>query len=109
MEMRIDILLLALGAGLVTLIPRILPLIVLSKIKLPAWVLTWLSFIPITVMTALLAESLFMKNHQLSLLGNPLQLIAIIPSILVAIIFRSLLGSVVVGVLCMMLLRYWFG
>ncbi|CAN5411623.1 AzlD domain-containing protein [soil metagenome] len=109
MQVRLDILFIILGAGLVTLIPRVLPLMILSKIHLPDWFLSWLSFIPITIMTALLAAELFTQNHHLTLAGNSLELIAIVPSIVVAILFRSLLGTVIAGVLCMALLRYFLG
>lgn len=108
MEIRLHILLIILGTGLVTLIPRVLPLLLLRNINLPDTFLTWLRFVPITVMTALLAQELFMKNNQLAFLSHPLELIAIIPTILVAIIFRSLLVTVVVGVISMALLRYFF-
>lgn len=109
MEIHLDVLLIILGTGLVTLIPRVLPLVLLSKINLPGWFLTWLRFIPVTVMTALLTEELFVKNHHISLLGRPFELIAIIPSFLAAIFFRSLLGTVVVGVVSVALLRTFFG
>jgi len=35
MEMRLDVLLLLLAAGAVTLVPRILPLLVFSKLQIP--------------------------------------------------------------------------
>ncbi len=108
MEIRLDILLIIIGTGLVTLIPRILPLMLLSRIHLPDAFLTWLRFIPITVMTALLAQELFMKNNQLTFTGHPIELIAIIPTILIAIIFRSLLVTVIGGVICVALLRYLY-
>lgn len=37
MEMRLDVLLLLLAAGAVTLVPRILPLLVFSKLQIPEW------------------------------------------------------------------------
>ncbi|OTQ82041.1 branched-chain amino acid ABC transporter, partial [Bacillus subtilis subsp. subtilis] len=39
MELRLDILLIVLGTGIVTLLPRVIPLLFLSKIELPKWFL----------------------------------------------------------------------
>lgn len=108
MEVRLSIFLIILGAGIVTIIPRVLPLMLLSKIHLPDAFLTWLRFIPITVMTALLMQELFTKNNHLLFSGNLMELMAIIPAILTAIIFRSLLGTVLIGVVCVALLRTLF-
>lgn len=100
MEVRLDVLLLLIGAGVVTLIPRLLPLIVFSKIQIPDWGLKWLSYIPIAILAALLAEVLFMnKAMQLD------YLLAAIPTFLVAIYTRSLLGTVLTGVIVIILLR----
>ncbi|HEY3315216.1 MAG TPA: AzlD domain-containing protein, partial [Bacillota bacterium] len=43
------------GMALVTYLPRMLPLVVLSRFKLPPAVLRWLSFVPVAVLSALLA------------------------------------------------------
>jgi branched-subunit amino acid transport protein len=108
MEVRWDILLIILGTGIVTFVPRVLPLIFLSRIELPKWFLTWLSFVPVTVMTALLAQDILFDNEQLSLMANKFELLAIIPAFLVALLFRSLLGAVLVGMICISLLRWAF-
>ena len=60
MEMRLDVLLLLLAAGAVTIVPRILPLLVFSKLQIPDWGLKWLNYIPIAILAALLAQVLFM-------------------------------------------------
>ncbi|HEK9102504.1 AzlD domain-containing protein [Bacillus pfraonensis] len=100
MEVRLDVLLLLIGAGVVTLIPRLLPLIVFSKIQIPDWGLKWLSYIPIAILAALLAEVLFMnKAMQWD------YLLAAIPTFFVAIYTRSLLGTVLTGVIVIILLR----
>ena len=50
--MRLDVLLLLLAAGAVTLVPRILPLLVFSKLQIPEWGLKWLNYIPIAILAA---------------------------------------------------------
>lgn len=105
MEIRIDTLLLLLGAGLVTFIPRVLPLMILSRLALPEWAMRWLSFVPISVMAALVAQELLLHEGKLSLQDNSIPLIAALPTIAAALWKRSLLITVLVGVISVMLLR----
>ncbi|MFY9174649.1 MAG: AzlD domain-containing protein [Peptococcia bacterium] len=53
------ILLIILGMMAVTALPRILPLLILSKITIPPLILRWLRFIPVAVLSALLAPEIF--------------------------------------------------
>lgn len=108
MEIRWEILLIIMGASIVTLIPRVVPLMVLSRMQLPDWGMRWLSYVPVSVMAALVGQELLMTNGELSsLLGN-LELWAALPTFAVAIFTRSLLGTVVVGIFSIMLLRHFF-
>lgn len=100
MEVNLNVVLLIVGVAIVTLIPRVLPFLVLSKVNMPEWGMKWLSYIPISIMAALLTQSLFMHE---SLQVD--YLIAAIPTFLVAIYTRSLLGAVVTGVVVIILLR----
>jgi branched-subunit amino acid transport protein len=94
------------GTALVTLIPRIVPLVVLSRIKLPALVERWLGYVPIAVLAALLAQAVAMPEGHLDLtLANP-ALLAALPVLIIAVITRSLIGTVAGGVLLMALLRW---
>ncbi|YAR63802.1 AzlD domain-containing protein [Bacillus cytotoxicus] len=100
MEIRLDVLFLLIGAGLVTFIPRVLPLIVFQKFQIPDWVLKWLQYIPIAILVALLAQVLLMNETM-----QWDYMIAAIPTFLVAIYTRSLLGTVLTGVIVIILLR----
>ena len=82
------------SSGAVTLVPRILPLLVFSKLQIPDWGLKWLNYIPIAILAALLAQVLFMHDTM-----QWDYLIAAIPTFLVAIYTRSLLGTVLTGVI----------
>ena len=103
MEVRLDVLLLLLAAGAVTLVPRILPLLVFSKLQIPDWGLKWLNYIPIAILAALLAQVLFMHET-----CSGITIIAAIPTFFVAIYTRSLLGTVLTGVIVIILLRLFF-
>jgi branched-subunit amino acid transport protein len=108
MEVRWTILLIIVGSAIVTFIPRVLPLMVLSRMQLPEWAIRWLKHVPVAVMAALLAQELLLSNGKFSLFANNLKLLAALPVFAVAIITRSLLGTVLVGLISMMVLRFIF-
>lgn len=108
MEVRGTILLIILGTAIVTFIPRVLPLMVLSRMQLPQGVIQWLKHVPVAVMAALVAQELFLSDDKFSLLPNKLELLAFLPTLAVAIYTRSLLGTVLVGLISMMGLRFFF-
>ena len=58
MEIRTEFLALVLACAAVTAIPRVLPLVALSRVQLPAWLLEWLRYVPIAVLSAALAPAL---------------------------------------------------
>jgi len=86
-----------LGMGLVTYLPRLLPVWVLSSKKLPAVVVDWLRYVPPAVLAALLFPTLLLKETSLELSIDNLFLVAAIPTFLVAWKTRSLFASVVTG------------
>ncbi len=102
------ILIIIMGCALVTFIPRVLPLMLLSQMELPKWVIRWLKNVPVAVMAALLAQDLLLSENEISISANILKLLAAIPAFAIAIFTKSLLGTVVVGVIFMMLLRFIF-
>jgi len=106
MDIRLNILIIIMGSALVTLIPRVLPLVVLSRFQLPNGLIRWLQHIPVAVIAALIAQELFITEGHFAF--NQLEWLAALPTFAVAIITRSLLGTVIVGLVCMMLLRWLF-
>jgi branched-subunit amino acid transport protein len=108
MEIRWDILIIILGSAMVTFIPRVLPLVLLSRMNIPNGLIRWLQHIPIAVMAALIAQELFISEDHLALYDTRLEWLTALPTFAVAIFTRSLLGTVVVGLICMMVLRWAF-
>lgn len=108
MQVRPYILFVILGCALVTFIPRVLPLVFLSKVKLPEWGEKWLNQIPVAVMSALLAQGLLITNNKVSIFDNIIKLLAALPAFIIAIKTKNLLVTVVVGIFSMMLLRLIF-
>lgn len=95
-------LLLFAGMGLVTYLPRALPLIYLAHRELPQWLIDWLRLIPVAILSALIAPSLFMDEATRDLVFVKTELIVAIPTLLFALKTRSLGGTVLVG-----MLLYW--
>jgi branched-subunit amino acid transport protein len=92
-----DYLVLVAGMGLVTYLPRALPLVYLAHRELPQWFVDWLSLIPVAILSALLAPILFADPETRSLSIGKLELIVAIPTLLFAIKTRSLGGTVLAG------------
>ncbi|QJC50734.1 AzlD domain-containing protein [Paenibacillus albicereus] len=104
MSVSDKLLLAALGGMLVTLLPRILPFLLVRGLRLPEPVRKWLSFIPLCLLGALVMESLLMHEGGRTALDLP-ALLALLPALLVAAWTRSLLLTVAVGIAAMALLR----
>ncbi|MDF9761330.1 branched-subunit amino acid transport protein [Peribacillus simplex] len=108
MEISGYILAVIIGTSIVTFIPRVVPLMLLSKMQIPEWGIDWLKHVPVAVMAALLAQELLLSEQVFSIKDNALNLSAALPAFLVAIFTRSLLGTVMIGVLSLMILRFFF-
>ncbi|CAM3443929.1 AzlD domain-containing protein [Paenibacillus lupini] len=108
MEIRWGIFAIIIGASLVTFIPRVLPLMVLSRLQKPDLAMRWLSYIPVAVMAALLGNELLMTDGEITPLKDNIELFAALPTFLIAIFTRSLLGTILVGVVTVMILRFLF-
>ncbi len=93
------------GTSLVTWIPRVLPLLALSRLQLPDLGIRWLRHIPVAVMAALLAQELLLNEGRFNLTDNALELLAAIPAICIAVWTRSLFGTVIAGIVSLALLR----
>lgn len=105
MEVRWDVLLIILGAALVTFLPRVVPLMILSRFELPEWGMRWLNYVPISVMAALIGQEIFMNDGKISSLFDNVELYAAIPTFWIAIKTRSLLGTVLAGIISIMLIQ----
>lgn len=102
------ILLTLIGMALVTMVPRVLPLLLLSTRKLPVWLRTWLEYIPVAVLAAMLLPSLVSMDGAINLSFDNLFLWVSIPCFVVAWRTRSLLGTVGTGLVLVITAR-WLG
>ena len=85
------------GMVFVTYLPRFLPLILLSQKNLPSGIVRWLGYIPVAVLSALLAPGILLKDGELFLSTKNISLLAFFPTIFIAVktknIFLTVLGG----------------
>ena len=92
-----DYLYILLGMGLVTYVPRWLPLVFLSRLQLPEWFEQWLDLIPAAILSALILPILITTGEPRHLdLMRP-ELFVALPTFLFAVKTRSLAGTDIVG------------
>ena len=88
-----------LGCALVTWVPRVLPFVLTKALTLPPTFQKFLSYLPMTILTALLFQSLlnFQTGH-FPTLRFP-EIFACIPALIVGIRTNDLMKIVLTGVL----------
>lgn len=93
------------GCAVVTWVPRVLPFILTKAITLPPTFEKFLSYLPMTILTALLLQSLlnFQTGH-FPTVRFP-EIFACIPALIVGIRTNDLMKIVLTGVLGIALLR----
>ncbi|SOC35034.1 AzlD domain-containing protein [Ureibacillus acetophenoni] len=107
MTTTLGMFLIILGCAIVTWLPRVIPFMLVRSVQLPDVVLRWLTYIPVCILSALVIQSLLNTEGNF-VTFEWLNLIAFIPSVLVAIWTKSLSQTVIAGVLTMAVLRYFF-
>jgi branched-subunit amino acid transport protein len=93
-----------LGMAVLNFAVRFLPMAVVSRLQLPDPVMRWLSFIPISVMGALVAGQVLRPNDQWV---NPFTGASLYAAILTALVFkwtRSFLGASLAGMVSYVIL-----
>jgi branched-subunit amino acid transport protein len=91
------VVLIILAMGLVTYVPRWLPLFVLTKYALPRWFKEWLTLIPASVLSALLLPALVTGGETRHIDIMRPELWVAVPTFVFALVTKSLGGTVVVG------------
>lgn len=102
-----SMLLLIILCALVTWIPRVIPFIIVKRTPLPQVVMTFLSYIPICILSALVFESIFEKGTTFATI-NIENACVLLPTVIIAIWTKSLSITVLSGVAIMALVRTLF-
>ncbi|WP_334328303.1 AzlD domain-containing protein [Companilactobacillus sp. HBUAS59699] len=100
-----NILLILIGSALVTWIPRITPFILGKMVKFPPIITRFLQYLPLSILCALLLETVF--NAKAGTLAVPKWdvVIALAPTVITAVWLKDLMKTVVVGIIAMALVR----
>lgn len=105
MQISIYSLLVILGCGLVTWLPRVIPFLLVRKVHIPQIITDFLSYIPLCILTALLVQSLTLYQKDTWPIMHTEYILAAIPTIISAIVTRNLVWVVIVGMAAMALIR----
>lgn len=100
--MASDYFMLVLGMGIVTYIPRLIPILFLSQRELPQWMLEWLDYIPAAILSALIFPAILTSGETRIFDVTRPELLVAIPTFIVAAKTRSLAGTVIFG-----MFLYW--
>lgn len=97
------------GMAVVTYLPRLIPLLALSGKELPASVVSWLRHVPPAVLAAMLLPAILIHQGDLSAGLDNLFFWAAIPTFAAAILSKSLFIPVMIGMLVVILGRFFGG
>lgn len=96
MEVRLQVILLIIACLAVTIIPRVAPLLLARRLRLPPLLYAWLRFVPAAVISALFFKEILIADGALSPTGAPF--IAGLIALAAAFIGRNIAATIVIGV-----------
>lgn len=90
---------------MVNYLPRVVPMVILSRLKIPDPVIQWLELVPAAVLAAIVVPSLLMPENQLNITLHNKYLLASIPTIVAAKLTSSLVWTLLLGMVTMAILQ----
>jgi branched-subunit amino acid transport protein len=100
---------LVLGMAITNTVIRLVPIAAISRLELPPVVHRWLSYVPVSVMAAIVATQVLRPGGHWMLTPDNPYLIASVPTAVVFHVTRSFLGAIAAGMLTFLALRYLLG
>ena len=97
--MHYKYILMIIGMALVTYIPRMLPVTLLSKVKIPDLLVRILKFVGPAILASLLAPALFITEGAIDISLSNSYLLAAIPTFFTAYFSKSIFTTVFLGML----------
>ncbi|HWI54178.1 MAG TPA: AzlD domain-containing protein [Desulfobacteria bacterium] len=107
MQIETKIYLLILGLWIVNYLPRMFPMLVLSRLNIPEPIIQWLGFIPAAVLSAITVQSILMPDNHLFISLQNDSILSAVPTFATAIKTRSLVWTLIAGMLSMALIQLW--
>jgi branched-subunit amino acid transport protein len=93
------------GMMLVTVLSRVPPIILVSRVKPGPRVRRWLRQVPPAVMAAIVGPSLFVRDGRVDLSGHNIELWVGLGTLLVALVSKNFFATIVIGVAVMVVLK----
>jgi branched-subunit amino acid transport protein len=93
------------GMMLVTFIPRYLPLAFVNHFNLSPFFIHALSYIPVAVLSAIVAQNIFYIDNMLTVSLDNNRLLVAVFAIFIALITKSLWWTVIVGLIVFVFLE----
>lgn len=107
--MRSEIIITLVGMGIVTYLTRALFIVAMKGDRLPPFVIRWLSFVPVAVLTAVICPMIAAPQKHLDLTyGNPYLLAGIVAAA-IALATKNLIITVIGGMGDILLLKFLMG
>ncbi len=96
-----------LGMSIGVILPRMLPITLLAKRKMPEKIQIWLSYVPVAILASLVAPEIFMQGEKFFFSFDNLFLLAFLPTLLVAYFSKNMFLTLSSGMIFVALLRYF--
>lgn len=90
---------LILSMALVTYLPRYLPMALAGRWVLPHWLASALDFVPIAVLTAIIAQATLYRDNELLLSMSNHHALAALAAFIAAVFSRHLFLTIMVGLI----------
>lgn len=91
------------GMAVVTYLPRLIPLIALSNMKMPKLIEKWLNYIPVSVFSALIFPAILIQNGKLSLSLSNSQIWASLICLIIILKSKNLALTVLTGIMVILI------
>lgn len=91
--------------ALVTYVPRYLPFALAGKMRLPATLEQALDFVPIAVLTAIIAQSALVRDGDVYLSLSNSHASAALAAFVAALLWQRLFVTIAVGLICFAMIR----
>ncbi|MDT3995283.1 AzlD domain-containing protein [Mammaliicoccus fleurettii] len=108
MSISMYLMLIILGCFILTWVIRVSPFAFLSKVEFPKSVIKWLQYVPVCLFTALIVEGMLNQEGHSGFIFNYESIFVAIPTLMIALISRSLTISVIAGMFIMAIVRLVF-
>ncbi len=101
--------LLIVGMMVVTFVPRMLPLLMASRVRLPASVELALNYVPIAVLTIIITQTVFFQQGVFNTTPSNPYLWASVTAMFIAVIQKRLIVTIASGLFVFALCKYLLG